>query len=63
MDEYDRENLNFLMTVGAAGLREWYSQASQDDIEYAQELLSYHEFELNIAKHGVAFVQQNSTVH
>lgn len=41
MDEHDRDNLNFLLTVDSDTLQDWYGQATQDDIAYALELLSY----------------------
>lgn len=63
MNQRDQENLNFLLSVGEAGLREWYDQASEDDIEYAQELLSAYEMQLNFAEKGVVFAQQSKTLH
>lgn len=47
MNQYDRDNLNFLMTASDEVLREWYSLASEDDLLYAQELLSEYEMELD----------------
>ena len=47
MNQHDRDNLNFLMTAADEVLREWYSMASEDDLIYAQELLSAYEMELD----------------
>lgn len=47
MNQHDRDNLNFLMTSSDEVLREWYSSASEDDLLYAQELLSAYEMELD----------------
>ena len=47
MNQHDRDNLNFLMTASDEVLHEWYSQASEDDLLYAQELLSEYEMELD----------------
>ena len=47
MNQHDRDNLNFLMTASDSVLREWYSSASEEDLIYAQELLSAYEMELD----------------
>jgi hypothetical protein len=47
MDENDRNNLNFLMSVSQKGLQEWYKQASEDDIQYALELMNWFQDELD----------------
>lgn len=39
MTEYDRDNLNFLLKCTEEGFQEWYEQASEDDKQYANELL------------------------
>jgi hypothetical protein len=40
MNQHDRDNLNFLMSVGPKVLKDWYTKMSADDIEYALELLN-----------------------
>ena len=40
MSQRDKENLVFLMNLSPAGLREWFTQASDDDINYAEELIA-----------------------
>ena len=68
MNQRDRANLEFLLSVGD-GLAEWFSQASKDDVEYAQELLdayeqelSAQEFELLSEDHGVNLVYNSNRV-
>ena len=39
MKKRDRKNLAFLMAQTPESLMEWYGQATEDDIEYAAELL------------------------
>ena len=39
MKKRDRKNLAFLMAQTPESLLEWYGQATEDDIEYAAELL------------------------
>ena len=52
MNQRDRDNLNFLMTSSDEVLREWYSSANEDDLIYAQELLSEYEMELDLQFSG-----------
>ena len=68
MNQRDRANLEFLLSVGD-GLADWFSQASKDDVDYAQELLdayeqelSAQEFELLSEDHGVNLVQHSTRV-
>lgn len=44
--EHDAENLDFLRSLSDDALLNWYSQASDDDIAYAQELLDRWELSL-----------------
>jgi hypothetical protein len=52
MNQRDRDNLNFLMTSSDEVLREWYASANEDDLIYAQELLSEYEMELDLQFSG-----------
>lgn len=68
MNQRDRANLEFLLSVGD-GLAKWFAQASPDDVDYAQELLdayeqelSAQEFELLSEDHGVNFVKHSTRV-
>jgi len=49
MNNYDRNNLNFLLSIDASTLHDWYSSASADDIAYAEELLDAYQRELDAA--------------
>lgn len=40
MNEWDRDNLNFIMTCSEEEFRAWFDQASDDDISYALELIA-----------------------
>lgn len=46
-NEWDRENLNFLMQTDTAELDAWYAQATPDDLVYAQELMAAYKRELD----------------
>ena len=70
MNQRDQANLEFLLNLTPRRLTAWYAQASEDDIQYATELLAQYEdqleqeeFELGQEEYGVAFVQQSSAVH
>lgn len=40
MNDNDKNNLLFLMNLTPKGLKEWYTQADEDDRLYAEELLA-----------------------
>jgi len=42
MDKWDRDNLNFLLTVDEDTFDEFMAQSSEDDIQYAIELIQTH---------------------
>jgi hypothetical protein len=70
MNSNDRANLEFLMNLSVEGLATWYDQASNDDIEYANELLTQFDAELSQLEfdemhqeYGVSFLQPSSAVH
>lgn len=46
MKQRDRDNLKFLLEANPETLDDWYEQASEDDIEYADSLLTMLELEL-----------------
>ena len=47
MDMNDKNNLDFLLRVSEKGLKEWYKQATDDDIQYALELMNWFQDELD----------------
>lgn len=47
-NEWDRDNLNFLLNTGDEELKVWHAQADADDLAYAQELLSSYSLELKL---------------
>jgi hypothetical protein len=46
MDKWDRDNLNFLLNVDEDTFEEFMEQSSDDDIQYAIELIQTHKAEL-----------------
>lgn len=39
MNDHDRNNLNFIMSLDENGFDEWSATLSEDDVDYALELL------------------------
>ena len=50
MDENDRNNLEFLLNASEDVLRDWYDTVSEDDHQYAQELLYAYMLEIEELK-------------
>ena len=46
MNDWDRNNLNFLLNADDSVIKEWTAQVPQDDIDYAHELLALYSQEL-----------------
>jgi hypothetical protein len=46
MNEHDKGNLRFLLSLGKVGVMRFLSQASEDDMLYAAELLNRHKAEV-----------------
>lgn len=46
MNDWDRNNLNFLLSADDRVIKEWSAQVSDDDIDYAHELLARYSEEL-----------------
>jgi hypothetical protein len=47
-NEWDRDNLNFLLNTADTELKHWHAQADADDLAYAQELLAAYSLELKV---------------
>jgi hypothetical protein len=69
MTPRDKANLEFILNLTPSRLAAWYAQASEDDVQYATELLEQYESQLNeeemelaMEEYGVAFVQQSDTL-
>lgn len=39
MNQHDRDNLNFILSLDEAGFDEWYATLSDDDVDYALEII------------------------
>lgn len=50
MNDWDKDNLHFLLTVSSEVFEDWLAQADEDDIEYAIELLQQAKSELLLQK-------------
>jgi hypothetical protein len=46
MNEWDRDNLNFIMSCSNEEFQAWFDQATDDDITYALELIVQSRCEL-----------------
>ena len=46
MNKWDRDNLNFLLSIDDETFEDFMSQSSDDDIDYAIELIQTHKAEL-----------------
>ena len=47
-NQWDRDNLNFLLNTADEELKVWHDQADADDLAYAQELLAAFSLELKV---------------
>jgi putative SOS response-associated peptidase YedK len=64
MNDWDRDNLNFLLTISSETFEDWLQQADEDDIDYAIELLRVAKSELIIEQMEVLdMVQDTSTAN
>ena len=52
-NDWDRDNLNFLINATPDVIAEWNAQADEDDIAYAQELLDAYAEELRLQAHDL----------
>lgn len=46
MNKHDRDNLDFLLSLEREHFQEWYNTITEDDREYAQEIISQAAIEL-----------------
>jgi hypothetical protein len=50
-NEWDRNNLTFLLSLDDEDAKDFYEQSDEDDRAYAQELLNSYSAELNMESH------------
>lgn len=53
MNDHDRSNLKYIMSLNEKQFEEWYAFISIDDIEYALELFKQARGELNMKMYEV----------
>ncbi len=54
MNDHDRNNLNFILSLDEDGFEKWYVTLSDDDVDYALELLKAARTEVAM-KHSEIF--------
>jgi len=47
-NEWDRDNLEFLLNTKGDEFKAWFAQADEDDLAYAQELMDAYSRELKL---------------
>lgn len=47
-NDWDRDNLEFLLNTKGDEFKAWHAQASKDDLVYAQELMDAYSRELKV---------------
>jgi hypothetical protein len=47
-NDWDRDNLNFLLNTKGDDFKAWFAQADEDDKAYAQELMDAYSRELQL---------------
>ena len=50
MNNWDRDNLNFLLNADRETMEDWYHMATEDDFKYAAELFRRARVELAMAE-------------
>jgi hypothetical protein len=53
MNDHDRDNLRFLMTIPKESFNEWLDQASEDDVQYALEIIKTAKAEMMVDKYDM----------
>ena len=48
MNSHDKKNLDFLMYASSETIRDWYEHVSEDDIQYALELIRQARLEMSL---------------
>jgi hypothetical protein len=50
MNDWDKDNLEFILYANSQEFEEWMQQANRDDIDYALQLIQLHKTELKVAE-------------
>lgn len=48
MNNYDRSNIDFLLSIDKDTLKDWYDKMDSDDVEYASEIMAQYSLELEV---------------
>jgi hypothetical protein len=59
-NEWDRDNLNFLLNTKGDDFKAWFAQADEDDKAYAQELMDAYSRELQLKAYELAIEAEMS---
>jgi hypothetical protein len=59
-NDWDRDNLNFLLNTKGDDFKAWFAQADEDDKSYAQELMDAYSAELQLKAHELAIEAEMS---
>jgi hypothetical protein len=62
MNDYDRNNFEFIMSLSAQQFDEWYASISLDDIEYAIELCQAARLEMALNTDAVKDLTEANNV-
>ena len=62
MNNWDKDNLRFIMGISGEAFDEWLNQADDDDIDYALELVKRARTELTVKAMGIIdeAIEENS---
>jgi len=62
MNDYDRNNFEFIMSLSPQQFDEWYASISLDDIEYAIELCQAARLEMALNTDAVKDLTEANTI-
>jgi hypothetical protein len=46
MDQHDKDNLDFILSLDKESLKKWFEQASTDDLIYSMEIINQYKEEI-----------------
>jgi hypothetical protein len=53
MNDHDRNNFKYIMSLDEKQFDKWYASISEDDVDYALELMKQARLELDVKTHEV----------